>query len=117
MGKLIYKISDQPAWREAEEAGSFIGSALDISDGFIHLSDAQSVKRTAALYFAGVSDLLLIAIDAEKVGDNLKWEAASNGTLFPHLYVPLPIDAVVWAEPMPVGEDGTHIFPSCFSDA
>lgn len=116
MSNPIYKISDQPTWRAAEKAGTFIGSELDIADGFIHFSTAETVEQTAALYYAGVDDLLLIAIDPDKITDALKWEAARTGELFPHLYAPLPISAVLWAQPMPVGDDGKHLFPSRFKN-
>lgn len=117
MTELIYKISDEPTWRAAQKAGEFIGSELDIADGFIHLSTAETVKQTAALYYAGVEGLLLIAVDASKAEGELKWEASRNGELFPHLYGPLPMAACIWAEPITLGEDGNHIFPSSFSHA
>lgn len=117
MTDFIYKITDETTWRAAQAAGEFIGSELDIADGFIHLSTAQTVKETAALYYAGVDHLLLVAVDATKADAELKWEASRNGQLFPHLFGVLPMKACVWAEPMPLGDDGTHVFPAKFSHA
>ncbi len=65
---LIYKIAPGALWREAEAAGVFVGSPVDLKDGFIHFSDAAQVRETAARYFAGEADLVLAAIDASKLG-------------------------------------------------
>jgi uncharacterized protein (DUF952 family) len=97
----IYKISERAAWQAAEGAGLYRGSALDISDGFIHFSSAAQVSETAAKHFAGQSDLMLIAVDGEALGAALKWEPSRGGALFPHLYAVLPLSAVRWARPLP----------------
>jgi uncharacterized protein (DUF952 family) len=108
---LIYKILDSSAWREAKQKGRFDGSAADRADGFIHFSDAATVRETAARHFAGRDDLLLVAVEAEALGETLKWEAAREGALFPHLYAPLAVEAAVWIKPLPLGPDGRHRFP------
>ena len=108
---LIYKIAPAALWREAEAAGVFVGSPVDLKDGFIHFSDAAQVRETAARYFDGEADLVLAAIDASKLGPALRWEASRGGALFPHLYAPLQMSAVVSVKSLPVGADGHHIFP------
>lgn len=111
MSKLIYKIAPDSLWRDAEAAGVFSGAPVDLADGFIHFSTAEQVRETAAKHFAGQDNLLLIAIDAEKLGDALKWEVSRGGALFPHLYAPLDPASAVWVRPLPLGEDGKHEFP------
>ena len=111
MSKLIYKIAPDSLWRDAEAAGAFTGAPIDLADGFIHFSTAEQVRETAAKHFAGQDNLLLIAIDAEKLGDALKWEVSRGGALFPHLYAPLDPASAVWVRPLPLGEDGKHEFP------
>jgi uncharacterized protein (DUF952 family) len=108
---LIYKICPAALWREAEAAGQFDGAPVDISDGFIHLSTAEQVVETAKRHFAGQDGLLLIALDEAKLGAALKYEPSRGGALFPHLYQPLPMSAVRWVKPLPLGSDGKHIFP------
>jgi len=98
---LVYKIVAAPEWRAAEAEGLFRGAAIDLSDGFIHFSSAAQVEETAAKHFAGQSGLLLVAIDADRLGDALKWEVSRGGALFPHLYAPLMLDAVVAVSPLP----------------
>jgi uncharacterized protein (DUF952 family) len=108
---LIYKITPADDWRAAEAAGVFTGAPVDVADGFIHFSAAHQARETAARHFAGGRDLLLLAVDAEALGAALIWETSRGGDLFPHLFAPLPMSAVVSAVPLPLGDDGRHVFP------
>ena len=111
MTEIIYKICSAEAWARAVEAGAFSGAPGDLADGYIHLSSAGQAAETAAKHFAGQDDLLLIAVDAGRLGEDLKWEPSRGGALFPHLYGSLAINAVLSAEPLPLGPDGAHVFP------
>jgi len=108
---LIYKICPQALWREAEAAGLFNGAPVDLQDGYIHFSTATQVRETAAKHFAGQADLVLIAVDGDVLGADLRWEASRGGDLFPHLYAVMPVSAVRWAKPLPLGAGGNHEFP------
>ena len=108
----IYKICPETLWREAEAAGRFDGAPVDHADGFIHFSTSDQAVETAARHFAGQDGLLLIAVDATALGAALKYETSRGGALFPHLYAPLPLSAVKWAKPLPLGADGRHVFPA-----
>jgi uncharacterized protein (DUF952 family) len=108
---IIYKICERGLWREAEREGVFRGAAVDARDGYIHFSTAAQVRETAARHFAGAGDLMLVAADAEALAGDLKWEVSRGGDLFPHLYGHLPLAAVIWAEPLPLGPDQRHVFP------
>ena len=107
----IFKIIDREAWTAAEAADKFTGAAIDLQDGYIHFSTAEQAAETAAKHFAGVSNLLLVAVETETLGDALKWEASRGGALFPHLYEPLVTSSVVWVKELPLGDDGVHQFP------
>jgi uncharacterized protein (DUF952 family) len=107
----IYKICEAALWHAAERAGVFRGAPIDSQDGYIHFSTADQVAETATRHFAGAGDLVLIAVDAEKLGPALRWEPSRGGALFPHLYGELPLDAVVWSKPLALGADGGHRFP------
>lgn len=107
----IYKICPASAWREAERQGAYRGSADDTRDGYIHFSTAGQVPGTVARYFAGQKGLFLIAVDADALGDSLKWEPARDGDLFPHLYGELEFDAVISVIELPLRSDGTHTIP------
>ena len=111
MPTTIYKICENALWREAERAGLFRGAPVDARDGFIHFSTAAQVRETAARHFAGAADLMLIAVEAAALGGALRWEVSRGGDLFPHLYGPLPLAAVLWAKPLPLGGGRRHVFP------
>ena len=87
---LIYKIVPRVLWHAAVNTGSFDGSPVDIADGFIHFSTAAQLPETAARHFRDVKDLLLVAVDADVLGDAIRWEPSRGGDLFPHLYGALP---------------------------
>lgn len=108
---LVYKICPEALWREAVEAGEFRGAPVDLQDGYIHLSTAGQAPATAAKHFSGQADLLLVALDAGALGEALRHEPSRGGDLFPHFYGPLPLSAVRWVKPLPLGPDGAHAFP------
>jgi Uncharacterized protein conserved in bacteria len=111
MHETIYKIAPEALWREAEAVGFFAGAPIDLSDGYIHFSTAEQARETAAKHFAGQADLLLVAVDAGQLGEGLVYEVSRGGALFPHLYAQLPLSAVKWVKPLPLGTDGVHVFP------
>jgi uncharacterized protein (DUF952 family) len=112
---LIYKIAPQSLWAEAEAAGAFTGAPVDLADGFIHFSTASQTRETAAKHFAGQAGLVLAIIDADRLGDALKWEPSRGGDLFPHLYRPLRMDEVSSVHPLPLKGDGAHDFGALLS--
>ena len=109
---MIFKICPVSEWRDAQTRGSFAGSAVDLADGFIHFSAAHQVQETAAKHFRGQSDLVLVAIPAEVLGDDLKWEASRGGDLFPHLYGELSTDLAAYEVPLESNEEGVPIMPA-----
>ena len=107
---LVYKICSRAEWREAEAKGVYAGSAADREDGFIHFSAPHQLRETAARHFAGRSDLLLVAYEAERFGERLKWEPSRGGDLFPHVHGTLTPSAALWMKPLLLSPDG-HVFP------
>lgn len=108
---LIYHICREEEWAAAQTAGRYEGSSQDKADGFIHFSAREQVVESAAKHRAGQEGLLLLSVDPRALGAALKWEPSRAGALFPHLYGPLPLEAVRRAEPLPLGPDGRHVFP------
>jgi len=111
MDRLIYKIATRAQWTKAQADGRFGGAPIDLADGYIHFSTAGQVTETAARHFAGQTDLLLVAVKTPALSAALKWEPSRGDALFPHLYAPLDLAHVAWVMPLPLGDDGTHIFP------
>lgn len=107
----VYKICPASLWRKAGREGRFRGSDVDIRDGFIHFSTVAQVEETAAKHFAGQHGLVLVRVDATKLGDKLKWEPSRGGALFPHFYDHLDLSAVMQVDALPLAPDGKHKFP------
>lgn len=108
----IYKLTPRTDWLEAEAKGRFEGAPVDLADGFIHFSTGAQLRETARRHFAGVSSLVMVAVDPALLGDALRWEPSRGGDLFPHLYESLPLDAVLYVEDIPLDADGAHVFPA-----
>ena len=104
--RRIYKLLDAAAWDAAQRAGVFTGSAVDLKDGYIHFSGGAQAAETARLHFKGQAGLVLLSVDADRLGEALKWEPSRGGALFPHLYGGLPVEAVLEARALTLDEDG-----------
>src|SRR5688572_30193675 len=109
--KRIYHVCRTGEWQAAQAGGSYTGSSQDRADGFIHFSDAAQVVESVARHRAGQDGLTILEVDAPALGAALKWEPSRGGQLFPHLYGPLPVSAVLRSAGLPLGGDGKHVFP------
>jgi uncharacterized protein (DUF952 family) len=108
---VIYHICRREEWQAAAGAGRYLGSAQDKADGFIHFSTGAELRASAARHRTGQTGLVLLAVEAGRLGPALKWEPSRGGALFPHLYGHLPLDAVIAVHDLPLGADGLHVFP------
>ncbi|MDJ0512473.1 MAG: DUF952 domain-containing protein [Methyloceanibacter sp.] len=111
MAKKIYKILADAAYDAAKSEGRFFGTADDLRDGFIHFSAGHQVAETLAKHYPGEEELVLLAVDADRLGPALKWEESRGGDLFPHLYGPLDLDTIVAEAPLALDDDNRHILP------
>ena len=115
MEPFIYTMVHGADWAEATTAGAYAGSADDRRDGFLHFSTAAQLRASAAKHRKGQAGLVLVKVESARLGEALVWEPAKGGSrpgLFPHLYGTLPIPLVTSADPLPLGPDGLHIFPT-----
>lgn len=110
MTDVAYKLVDRAEWAAARAAGAYAGSAVDLADGYIHLSGSDQLVETAQRHYAGRADLMLVTVDLRALGDALKWEASRGGALFPHLYAPLPVAAASAERPLSVDAGGVMRF-------
>lgn len=113
---LVFKICSAAQWIACATDGVLPPSAVDVRDGYIHMSTAAQVRETARLHFAGQDDLWLLAIDTHALGEGLKWEPSRGGDLFPHLYGALERAAIVHADPLPRDGDA-RVWPSWLQPA
>jgi uncharacterized protein (DUF952 family) len=116
---MIYHITSQQAWMEARERGDYRAESLE-SEGFIHCSTEEQVVPVAEKYYAGQEHLLLLVIEPERLTADLKWEPPAEGTpppgvpegsLFPHIYGPINMDAVIRVFDLQSRPDGKYTFP------
>jgi uncharacterized protein (DUF952 family) len=102
----IYKILTRAEWAAAQAAGRFDGSAVDLRDGYIHFSTAAQAQETARRHFAGQPGLVVLELEADDLGPDLRWEPSRGGDLFPHLYVALPVERVLAVRDAPLDAEG-----------
>ena len=110
MSDLAYKLVERADWEAARAFGAYPGSAVDLADGYIHMSTSAQLAETARRHYAGRADLLLLTVDCARLGETLKREPSRGGDLFPHLYAPLPFAAVVAERGLSVDAAGTPEF-------
>lgn len=113
---IITHITDRHSWEQALAGGVYRPASL-ASEGFIHCSSPAQVVTTANLFFRGERELVLLCIDDTHLAGVLKWEpavpasSAKAGELFPHVYGPLPVAAVVHVETWHPDADGEFSLP------
>lgn len=98
---VAFKIIDVAEWEASRPTGAYLGSAVDLADGYIHLSTQDQLAETAAKHYAGRTGLVLLTVDLAVLGDTVVWEPSRGGALFPHIYGPLTVAAVTEAAPFP----------------
>lgn len=110
MTDIAYKVVAADEWRAAVAEGRYEGSAVDLADGYIHMSTEDQLAETLRKHYAGQADLLMLSVDLTRFGDDLVWEPSRGGALFPHLYAPLSVAAVTASRRLSVTTDGEIIF-------
>lgn len=94
-----FKILTANQWAQFKRDGLFHGAPIDLADGYIHMSTVDQMGETLEKHFAGQDGLVVAEIDLSGFGSELKWEVSRGNALFPHLYAPLPMDAVLGSRP------------------
>ena len=103
-GQRILHVTRRSAWQKAQEMGEYRADSLE-TEGFIHSSRPDQILRVANLYFPNGADLMLLAIDSTRLKSPLRWDP-SEGQLFPHIYGPLNLDAVIGRKGFAPDPDG-----------
>ena len=108
--EFIYKIIDKEEWQNVKKNTTYNGSDKDKKDGYIHFSEEHQVVETLKKYYQNKENLVLLKVNAFKL-ENLLWEQASNGDMYPHLYSSLDIKNVEDEFELPLDDDGSHKLP------
>lgn len=102
--EIILHITRREDWERAIQNGAYTADSLE-SEGFIHCSTPEQVPGVANTLFKGVQGLVILRIDPERVTPEIRWEF-SDGKIYPHIYGPLNLDAVVQVLPITANEGG-----------
>jgi len=115
---MIYHITSSQAWQEARQRGDYRAESLE-SEGFIHCSTETQVLPVAENFYKGQTGLLLLKIDTARLTSELRWEPPTGGPppgipegdLFPHVYGPINLDAIVNVYDLESNPDGSYKSP------
>ena len=106
---LIYKIFRTDEMEQFRHQGVTAGAQIDIQDGYIHFSTAEQLEATADKYFADAHSLTILGLNSDQLGEELKWEKARGGALFPHLYRDLEFRDIVFQCQVNVDQPGRSL--------
>jgi uncharacterized protein (DUF952 family) len=104
---LILHITTPEAWAAALDSGAYRSETLD-TEGFIHCSRPHQLVATANRRYRGRTDLVLLSIDPALVPPDVPQREEGG---FPHLYGPLPVEAVTSVVGFDPGADGRFHLP------
>jgi uncharacterized protein (DUF952 family) len=93
---FIYKLMMPEQWRRFKADKMFQGTELDGKDGYIHACTADQVTQIHGKFF-GASSVTVLKLDVSKIVQSatVKMESKLGGTRYPHIYMYIPLDAVV----------------------
>ncbi len=96
MSEFILHVTSRTAWSAAQKSRQYVTDSLE-RQGFIHCSRVSQILRVANFYFSGQHGLMILVIDPARLIPELRWELGVDleTELFPHIYGPITLDAVV----------------------
>lgn len=115
---VIFHIATRSDWETARDAGEYristLGRTLE-EEGFIHCSEnrAQVLNVARSFYIDVDEPLLLLALDESKLDDVRHEPASGSAERFPHVYGPIPLDAVITVAPLERVHDD-FVWPPAF---
>ena len=117
---MILHLASNDAWLASTKTGQYHADSLS-TEGFIHCSTESQIVDVANAFYHGQHGLVLLVLDPEKLTAALKWEppahpnperaARVGDELFPHIYGPLNVDAVLKVIPFEPDSDGNFSLP------
>ncbi len=107
--RRIYHIIPRSTWDPAG-SGPYRAASL-ATEGFVHCSNRDQVARVANLFYADQAALEVLCVNADLLGDQVRDEDPGTGERFPHVYGPIPREAVLEVQPLHRDADGHWVFP------
>jgi uncharacterized protein (DUF952 family) len=90
----ILHITTPDEWAAAQQVGAVRPPSLH-TEGFVHCSTGSQLDTTLDRHFRGSGRLLVLVLDPDTIAADLRWEESHPGELFPHVYAPIAVDAVM----------------------
>lgn len=100
----LVHLCQNPDWKQAQVLGNYLSKSFS-QEGFIHCSQAHQILKVANRFYQRIPGLVLLWIDPEKISAEIRWEF-SDGELFPHIYGPINLNAVISITDFKPDEDG-----------
>ena len=118
MSEFILHATSRAAWSAGQKNGQYAADSL-AGQGFIHCSRTEQILRVADQFYAGQRDLVLLVIDPARLKPELRWEPGTDlaTQLFPHIYGPINLEAVVRVIDFPPAADGKFHLPESLESA
>ena len=116
---MILHLLSRESWAEAQANGQLVAPSV-ATEGFTHCSTEHQIVDVANKYYRGVHNMVLLNIDPTKLTSQLKFEppAHPDGSptlphepLFPHVYGPINLDAVIEVIDFPCDSKGHFSAP------
>jgi uncharacterized protein (DUF952 family) len=111
---MIFHLAEQADWQAALVSGDYRTSTRGrtlADEGFIHASRYEQVAGVAELFYADAGPLLLLSIDPARLSSPVRDDEVAPGVVFPHIYGPVDLDAVVAVTPLERDADGRIVLP------
>lgn len=90
---IVYHIVLPEDWA-AFDTDLYTAKSLE-TEGFIHCSFAEQLDGVIERYYKGVSDLVILEIESDRLMSRLVKEPSTNDEIYPHIYGPINRDAIV----------------------
>jgi uncharacterized protein (DUF952 family) len=104
MAARLFHVAVPGDWAAAQSSGEYEWStrgARFADVGFVHLAYEHQVSGVIERYYRDLDEVVLLELDPDRVGGEIRVEAAApGGDEFPHSYGPLPPAAVIAATSM-----------------
>jgi len=96
-------------WPRIQQAGIYRPNSLK-TIGFIHCARAKQLFYVANTFFKGKSKIFLV-IDPKRLTSPIKYEGTLSSNLYPHVYGPINLDAVIWTKEIKPNSNGSYTIP------
>lgn len=105
---ITYHLVPSTVWESQRHLHEYVPEAF-ADDGFIHCTNGlvQLLKVANLFYTADEREFVVLALNMSSIAPDVRYDDAGN--LFPHIYGPLNISAVVAEAPVERSADGMFV--------